>query len=64
MSVTLSPNAQATVSQADIDRRISFIENDQILDIDLSDLTLENSADANVLYDRLEARIAGTEEPL
>ena len=64
MSVTLSPNAQATVNEADIDRRISFIENDQILDIDLSDLTLENSADANVLYDRLEARIAETGEPL
>lgn len=34
------------------------------MEIDLSDFTLENSADVNVLYDRLEARIAETGEEL
>ena len=64
MSVTLKPNAAPTVTAREIDDRIAFIEADQILDIDLSDLTLENSADANTLYDRLESRIAETGEPL
>ena len=64
MSVTLSPGAEATITPEEIDRRISFLDEDQILDIDLSDLKLENSADANTLYDRLEARIAETGEPL
>ena len=64
MSVTLAPNAPPTHSQSEIDARISFLVEDEILEIDLSDLTLENSADVNLLYDRLEARIAETEEPL
>lgn len=64
MSVTLSPNAPATVSLAGIDARISFLEKDQILDIDLGGLTLENSADANLLYDQIEDRIAQTGELL
>lgn len=62
MSVILSPDAPATLSPREIDPRIGFIEEDQILEIDLSDLTLENSADVNLLYDRLEARIAETGE--
>ena len=64
MSVTLSPDAPTTFTDAEVDRRISFIDQDQILEIDLSNLTLENSADANHLYDRIEARIAETGEPL
>lgn len=64
MSVILKPNAKPTLDAADIDARIAFLENDQILDIDLSGLTLDNSADANLLYDTIEARIAKTGEPL
>lgn len=64
MSITLTPGAPATITADDIDARLALLADDQILDIDLSDLTLENSADANLLYDRLEARIAETGEPL
>lgn len=64
MSVTLAPNAPPTHDLAEIDRRIRFHDSDEILEVDLSDFTLENSADVNQLYDRLEARIAETGEPL
>ena len=62
MSVTLTPNAAPTIALDDIDARIAFHLADQVLEIDLSDLTFENSADINQLYDRLEARIAETGE--
>lgn len=62
MSVTLAPGAPATHDTREIDERIAFHEEDEILEIDLSDYTLENSADVNLLYDRLEARIAETGE--
>ena len=64
MSVTLTPGAPPTLGKDDIDTRLDFLTDDEILDIDLSDLTLKNSADANLLYDRIEARIAETGEPL
>ena len=64
MSVTLAPNAPPTHSEAELDQRIWFLDADEVLEIDLSDFTLENSADVNQLYDRLEARIADTDEPL
>ena len=64
MSVTLTPNAPPTISRDDIEKRISFIESDEILDIDLSDLTLQNSADVNMLYDAIEDRIEQSGEPL
>lgn len=64
MSVTLTPGAPPSLTSHDIDARIRFLDDDQILDIDLHDLKLGNSADANLLYDRIEARIAETGEPL
>ncbi|MEM7752827.1 MAG: hypothetical protein AAF230_05385 [Pseudomonadota bacterium] len=64
MSVTLSPDAPATHDTHEIDNRLTFHEADEILEIDLSDYTLENSADVNLLYDRLEARISETGEAL
>ena len=64
MSVTLTPNAPPTISRDDIEKRISFLESDEILDIDLSDLTLQNSADVNILYDAIEDRIEQSGEPL
>ncbi len=63
MSVTLAPGAPPTIPLDEIDARIAFLEEDQILDIDLSDLTLENSADANLLYDTIETRIDRSGEP-
>ena len=64
MSVFITPNAPPTHSQAELDARITFLDQDEVLEIDLSDFTLENSADVNLLYDRLEDRIAETDEPL
>ncbi len=64
MSVILTPDAPATHDTREIDDRIAFHEADEILEVDLSDYTLENSADVNLLYDRLEQRIAETGEPL
>jgi len=64
MSVTLSPGARTTLSDAEIDRRLTFHEDDQILEIDLTDLTLDNSADANLLYDQIEKHIAASGESL
>ncbi len=64
MTVTLSPNAPSTFPDAEIDKRLTFHEAEEILEVDLTDLTLENSADANHLYDRIEAAIAATGEPL
>ncbi len=62
MSVTLSPNAKTSLTTEALDSRIKFHDQEEILDIDLRGLTLENSADANALYDRLEQRIANTGE--
>jgi hypothetical protein len=64
MSVILTPDAPPTHDAREIDDRIAFHEADEILEVDLSDYTLENSADVNLLYDRLEERIADTGEPL
>ncbi len=64
MSVTLEPNAAASLEPEDLNERISFLKDDEILEVDLSDLTLGNSADVNLLYDLLEQRIAETGEEL
>mgnify|MGYP001815277028 CR=1 FL=1 len=64
MSITLAPDAPATHETREIDDRVTFHPDDEILEVDLSDYTLENSADVNLLYDRLEALIAETGEPL
>ena len=64
MSISLSPGAPPTLSTDQIDKRISFLTDDEILDVDLSGLTLDNSADANMLYDRIEEKIADTGEDL
>lgn len=60
MSVTLTPGAPASLTPHEIDARLAFLESEAILDIDLSGLTIGNSADANLLYDRIESRIAAT----
>ncbi|MEL7202560.1 MAG: hypothetical protein AAGL19_00230 [Pseudomonadota bacterium] len=62
MSITLAPDAPATHDTREIDQRVTFHAADEILEVDLSDYTLENSADVNLLYDRLEALISDTGE--
>lgn len=62
MPLRLAPDAPPTFSVKDIDTRIVFHEQDEILEIDLSNLTFTNSADVNLLYDRLEHRIRETGE--
>jgi len=47
-----------------IDSKITFHEDDQILEVDLSDVSIGSSKEANLLYDRLEELIAATGEPL
>jgi len=52
------------LTRAAIDERVIFHEEDQILEVDLSDITISNSVEANLLYDRVEALISATDEPL
>ncbi len=51
---------QTNLSLAEIDARIRFHDDLQIMECDLSNLHLESAEDANRLYDRLEDRIAAT----
>jgi len=47
-----------------IDARIHFLEDRQVMEADFSNLHLYDSADVNAFYDRLEERIAATGEDL
>lgn len=49
---------------AEMDARISFHDDLQIMEADFSHLTFDGSRMVNLFYDRLEARIAATGEPL
>jgi hypothetical protein len=62
MSVRIDPDANTALTTAELDTRISFLEKSQILEVDLTDIQLETSADANALYDRIEKRIADSGE--
>lgn len=53
-----------TLTTPEIDRRITFLDDAQVMEIDLSDLHLHDTAEVNALYDRVEERIAETGEPL
>lgn len=48
----------------EIDRRITFHEDDAIMEVSFADLSFETSTEVNAVYDRIEARIAETGEPL
>ncbi len=52
------------VSKAEMDRRITFHDEDQIMEADFSDFEFDSSKVVNAFYDRLEARIAETGEEL
>ena len=51
-------------NKADLDRRITFHADDQIMEVDFSDFEFDGTLIVNAVYDRLEARIADTGEHL
>ncbi len=53
-----------SLTRAEIDPRITFHEDDQVMEVSFEDLSLTNSADVNAFYDRIEERIAETGEEL
>ncbi len=55
---------QLAVSEAELDRRITFHSEDQIMEVDFSDFHFDGSRLVNAFYDRLEDRIAQTGEEL
>ncbi|MEL7114922.1 MAG: hypothetical protein AAGP08_04910 [Pseudomonadota bacterium] len=52
------------LDRAAIDARITFHDDDQIMEVSFADLTLSTSTDVNAFYDRVEERIDETGEPL
>ncbi len=61
MTVT---NADTILSDAELDARITFHDDIHTMEADFSGFTFDSSASVNQFYDRLEARIAATGEPL
>jgi len=53
-----------SLSLKEIDRRIAFHDDRQIMEINFGKLHFANSADVNAFYDRVEERIASTGETL
>lgn len=54
--------ATLTLSPTDMDRRILFHPEDQIMEVSFEDVRFETEADVNAFYDRIEQRIAETGE--
>ena len=52
------------LTDADIDARITFHEDDEIMEVSFEDLSFVQSVDVNRFYDRIEKRIADTGEDL
>ncbi len=50
----------ATLTCDEIDRRITFHDDDEIMEVSFEGLDLASSADVNAFYDRVEERIAET----
>lgn len=55
-------HSTTAISDADLDRRISFHDDLQAMEADFSDFRFDSSEIVNRMYDRLEARIAATGE--
>ena len=49
-----------TITIDDIDQRITFHDDDQIMEASFEDMRLEHTIDVNLFYDRIEERIADT----
>lgn len=54
----------STLTMADIDARIVFREDSQVMEVSFAGVELSNSLDVNKFYDRIEERIAETGEKL
>jgi hypothetical protein len=52
------------LDQGEIDRRITFHDADQVMEVSFENLALADSREVNAFYDRLEERIAETGEEL
>jgi hypothetical protein len=59
-----SDTLEEQMTPDEIDCRISFLDDRQVMEINLGDLHLRGSAEVNALYDRIEERIESTGEPL
>ena len=55
--------ATSQYPQQEFERRVRFIEDLRIMDVDFSDFAFDSNADVNAFYDHLEARIAATGQP-
>ncbi len=55
---------EKTLTQSEIEQRVKFHEDSQIMEVNFSGLTLSNSTDVNFFYDHIEERIAATGESL
>lgn len=53
-----------TISVEEIDKRIVFHPDAETMEVSFEDLTFAHSVDVNSFYDRVEERIAETDEPL
>ena len=54
--------SHSAVDRAELDKRITFHDADQIMEVDFSDFRFDTSQIVNAFYDRLEERIADTGE--
>ena len=54
----------STLSLPEIEQRVVFHENSQIMEVSFANMTLANSSDVNAFYDHIEERIAQSGEPL
>lgn len=64
MPQTADLDQKMSMSREEFDRRILFLEDHEIMEIDLSGLHLRDTTEVNTLYDRVEERIDETGEPL
>ena len=54
------PTEQIALSAIEIDRRITFHDADEIMEVSFDGVHLEGSTDVNTFYDRIEERVAET----
>lgn len=57
-------DAPTPLTTEEIDRRIVFLDDVQVMEVDFSDLELHDTAEVNTFYDRVEERIHETGEDL
>lgn len=57
-------STEPSLARADIENRISFHEDSQIMEVSFENVSLSNSRDVNLFYDEIERRIAQTGESL